>query len=157
MSWDDEAATWDDEPAVRAYSRGAFRSLGEVLADQGVPLDGARVLDFGCGTGLLTAAMAAQAREVVAMAVSGAMLEVLRAKELANVRTVQGELAVLLGTAGPRRRQLRPDHLLLGLCVPRGLPGHRRAPDDSARPCGLFVQWDWELDSRRGRALRVDP
>ncbi len=49
MSWDDEADTWDDNPAVQTYSRAAFRSL---IGLEGLTLEGKRVLDFGCGTGL---------------------------------------------------------------------------------------------------------
>ena len=43
MSWDDEAATWDDNQAVRTYAAAAFRSLQELLAKRGLSLQGAHV------------------------------------------------------------------------------------------------------------------
>ncbi len=146
MSWDDEAATWDDSEPVRAYARGAWRSLQEVCAERGVRLEGARVLDFGCGTGLLTEQVAPQAGEVVALDVSAAMLEVLQGKGLDNVRTVLGELADAVGEGA-----LAAGTFDLVVCssvcafVP-DYPATTALLAGLLAPSGLFVQWDWELD-----------
>ena len=51
--WDDVAVGWDDDEAVRSYTAAAHTSLLAVLASADKSLDGAKVLDFGCGTGLL--------------------------------------------------------------------------------------------------------
>ena len=79
--WADEAAGWDDNPAVVAYADAAFASL-----EAAMPLArDMRVLDFGCGTGLLTERMAPHVSEVVAVDASPAMIEVLASKGLPNV------------------------------------------------------------------------
>lgn len=140
MSWDDEAAGWDDDPAVRTYAAAAFRSLNETLASRGVPWVGARVLDFGCGTGLLTAAMAEHAREVVGLDASVAMIDVLRAKAAPNVRAVAGDLEAL---------ELGAFDLITCSSVCAFLPDYPAtvaALVGRLVPGGLFVQWDWELD-----------
>lgn len=140
MSWDEAASTWDDDPVVRAYSRAALRSLHELLRERGVGLDGARVLDFGCGTGLLTAAMAERAEHVVGLDVSVAMIEVLAAKQLPNVTAFAGELEALDDTGFD---------LITCSSVCAFLPDYPGTVDalvGRLRPGGLFVQWDWERD-----------
>ncbi|MFT4626712.1 MAG: 2-polyprenyl-3-methyl-5-hydroxy-6-metoxy-1,4-benzoquinol methylase [Myxococcota bacterium] len=146
MSWDDEAATWDDNAAVRAYSHAAHRSLLEVLAGAGRSLAGARVLDFGCGTGLLTAAIAADAAHVVGLDVSSAMIGVLRGKSLDNVTPLCGDLAAL---AGGEHLPTGGFQLVTCSSVCAFLDDYPAAVATLASllgPGGLFVQWDWELD-----------
>jgi len=150
MSWDQEAATWDEKPPVRAYSRAAFRSLQEACDARGVSLDGARVLDFGCGTGLLTAAMAARAREVVAVDASASMVAVLREKiaqgGLDNVRALSGELEALLSSdpALGGRFELITCSSVCGFLD--DYPGAVVLMASLLSPGGLFVQWDWAYD-----------
>ena len=78
--WDDYAEEWDTDPATRRYAELAFSSLLLVLERHGVTLAGARVLDFGCGTGLLTGHLLAAGATVHAFDTSAGMLQVLRAK-----------------------------------------------------------------------------
>ena len=137
MGWDEEAENWDDNPAVQTYSRAAFRSL---LGLSGLSLEGKRVLDFGCGTGLLTAAMAAEATSVVGLDVSAPMVEGLRRKELPNVTALVG---------GVHDHELGRFDLVTCSSVCAFLddyPGTVRALAALLRPGGWFVQWDWELD-----------
>ena len=47
-----------------------------------------RILDFGCGTGLLTEKLAPLVREVIAVDTSPNMIDVLRRKEIGNVTTI---------------------------------------------------------------------
>ncbi|NQU36936.1 MAG: SAM-dependent methyltransferase, partial [Actinobacteria bacterium] len=65
--WDDYAANWDSDPGARGYARAAFLSLQPVLADSGVSLAGARVCDFGAGTGLLAEQLVAAGAAVDAV------------------------------------------------------------------------------------------
>lgn len=146
MSWNDEAPGWDDNPVVRAYSAAAFASLQGVLAARGADLGAARVLDFGCGTGLLTAAMAAEARAIVALDPAPAMIDVLRGKAVPNLVAVCGTLDEVLGTA-----DFAPASFELVTCSSvcaflEDYPGTVAQLVPLLAPGGLFVQWDWELD-----------
>jgi 2-polyprenyl-3-methyl-5-hydroxy-6-metoxy-1,4-benzoquinol methylase len=146
MTWDDEAATWDDEPAVRSYSDAAFRSLLHTLDERGVALHGARVLDFGCGTGLLTARMAEHGANVVGLDRSPAMIDVLRDKAVPGVSAVCGDLAELAGREPLRSRSF---DLITCSSVCAFLPDYPAAVAQMVEllvPGGLFVQWDWEWD-----------
>ncbi|MEL6343096.1 MAG: class I SAM-dependent methyltransferase [Myxococcota bacterium] len=137
MSWDDAAATWDTNGAVQAYSRAAFRSLQDVLDARGAALSGARVLDFGCGTGLLTAAMADDASSIVGFDISLAMRAVLDAKGIPNVTTASGDLAALDVTVD----------LITCSSVCAFVPDYPetiRQLTAKLAPGGLLVQWDWE-------------
>lgn len=139
-AWADSAATWDDNPAVKLYAEAANRSLAAVLEREGKSLAGCDVLDFGCGTGLLTAMLVPQARSIVGLDSSPAMLERFRAKVdaagWANVRVEAGPL---------------PDTDRFDLIVASSVLGF--VPDLAAtvaliashlRVGGLLVQWDWE-------------
>ncbi|MCO4773789.1 MAG: class I SAM-dependent methyltransferase [Deltaproteobacteria bacterium] len=146
MTWDDEAATWDGNSAVRAYGAAALRSLGEVLDGRGASLTGARVLDFGCGTGLLTVAMAADAEGVVGLDLSAAMVGVLAGKGVKNVTALAGDIDSILPHPA-----LPSGGFDLVTCssVCAFLPDYPAAVRRLASlltPGGLFVQWDWELD-----------
>jgi len=151
MSWDKEAETWDTQPSVQAYSRAAFGSLLEACEARGLSLDGARVLDFGCGTGQLAERMAARAREVVALDASKPMADVLRLKViergLDNVRVLDGELGGLL--EAPPLVLSEPFDLITCSSVCAFLEDYPAAAAQLASllsPGGLFVQWDWAVD-----------
>ena len=82
-----EAATWDENPGRVMMARDVARAiLGTV--QPGPDMD---VLDFGCGTGLLTLALQPHVRTITAVDSSQGMLDVLdvkiREQNLANVRT----------------------------------------------------------------------
>jgi demethylmenaquinone methyltransferase/2-methoxy-6-polyprenyl-1,4-benzoquinol methylase len=81
-----------------AYDRmGAVLSFGQdprwrqALVDAVDPRPGQRVLDVACGTGLVTAAVAARGAEVVGLDQSLDMLGRARARGLSGVTFVQGE------------------------------------------------------------------
>jgi len=86
--FDKEAATWDEKPRRVQLAR----SVADEIARR-IPLSRERdVLDFGCGTGLLTLALQPLVRRVTGADTSAGMLDVLRAKVrelgLANVATI---------------------------------------------------------------------
>lgn len=83
-----EAATWD-EKSSRVQLAG---ELFEALCAR-APLDATlRVMDFGCGTGLLTLQLAPHVQSIVGVDASPGMLEVFRNKatvqQLSNVQSV---------------------------------------------------------------------
>jgi len=90
--FDAAAATWDENPArVRMARDVAGTILGMVK-----PGPDADVLDFGCGTGLVTLVLQPHVRSVTAADSSTGMLAVLDAKikagSLANIRTLHIDL-----------------------------------------------------------------
>jgi 2-polyprenyl-3-methyl-5-hydroxy-6-metoxy-1,4-benzoquinol methylase len=137
--WDDHARDWDDDEAVRAYAAAAFRSLLPVLDQHRVPLEGAHVLDFGCGTGLLTERLVAAGATVVAVDTSPAMLAVLE-----NKISTTGWSGVVTATAVPPSGEydLVVCSSVCGFLI--DYPASVRELVDLLRPGGLFVQWDWE-------------
>jgi predicted TPR repeat methyltransferase len=142
-SWDDAAHGWDDDPAVIAYAAAAHRSLVAVLDARGHGIEAARVLDFGCGTGLLTERLVTDgAASVAAVDTSEAMLAVLDAKVAAhgwgNVDTADG-----ISSSGTHY------DLVVASSVCSFLDDYPGTVADLASLLaagGTFVQWDWELD-----------
>ena len=151
MEWDDHAATWDDDPAVRTYAEAAFEAVGRILGERGLELHGNRVLDFGCGTGLLTRALAPQAREVVGLDPAAKMVEVLQGKvesnEWSHVHTVATTLEDAIADGNPH--VAGPFDIIVASSVCAFLPDYpatlRRLASMLA-PGGLFIQFDWELN-----------
>jgi 2-polyprenyl-3-methyl-5-hydroxy-6-metoxy-1,4-benzoquinol methylase len=146
MSWDEMASTWNDDPMVQAYSRAAFGSLERALAERGRSLHGARVLDFGCGTGLLTEHIAAHADHVVGLDISGPMVQVLDAKRIPNVRAVAADLLHALGTDPLQRDSFQ---LITCSSVLAFVPDHPATVAALATllaPGGLLIHWDWTLN-----------
>lgn len=142
-AWAEAAESWDDDPIVNAYAQAAWASLLDAVA---VEAD-ARVLDFGCGTGLLAERLASRVREVVAVDASPAMVQILAAKALPNVRHGVASLSPERGdddalTAGPFA-------LIVCSSVCAFLddyPGTVARLAARLAPGGHLVQWDWELD-----------
>lgn len=139
MEWDQYADHWDSNPDVLSYAKSAFATLAEVIE-----LGGLRVLDFGCGTGLLTERMARLAREVVALDASAKMIAVLDGKQLPNVTPVAGLLSEEWLTDS--RPLARPFDLIVASSVCAFLPDYERTLSLLATllvPGGTLVQWDW--------------
>jgi ubiquinone/menaquinone biosynthesis C-methylase UbiE len=86
-NFDTEAATWDENPARVKLAQDVARAIIGTVK----PGPDTDVLDFGCGTGLLTLALQPHVRSVAAVDSSQGMLNVLenkiRAQKIANVRT----------------------------------------------------------------------
>lgn len=90
--FDTAAATWDDNPARVAITR----RVSEAMIAQLPLAPGMKLLDYGCGTGLVTLALQPQVGEIVAADSSAGMLAALRGKiessGLPNVRTLPVDL-----------------------------------------------------------------
>ncbi len=153
MSWDSYADDWDDDEGARAYSHAAFVHLTRVCAERSVSLAGARICDFGCGTGLLTEKLAPVCAAVLAIDTSEQMIDRLRRKverlSLTNVRTTTQAVEQVVGNAPTLVAD--PFDLIVCSSVCAFLddyPDTVNTLTQLLRPGGLFVQWDWELDPR---------
>lgn len=84
--FDKEAARWDEDPGrVRLAN-----DIADALIEEIKPASDMDVLDFGCGTGLVTLRLAPLVRSVTGMDSSRGMLDVLKAKIAKyGVRNVQ--------------------------------------------------------------------
>ena len=149
--WDDYAEGWDANEDVRLYSERAFEGLLKILVGQDFGLSSSRVLDFGCGTGLLTEKLSPLAAQVVAMDSSAKMIDALLAKvdknNLMNVIAHTGAL----GSSAERSQsgRVRSFDLVVASSVCSFLPDYERAVQEIAallKPGGVFVQWDWLED-----------
>ena len=139
FDWDEHAGGWDENPDVRTYADHAFTVL-----TKGIEIDGARVLDFGCGTGLLTEKVAREASEVVALDPAAKMLDVLARKGLENVTTVAGALTPGLIAREPAF-ETKFD-LIVASSVLAFVPDYSqtlRQLRGLLRPGGKLIQWDW--------------
>lgn len=87
--FDKEAASWDANPGRVKLAA----DVAHAISQQITLSPGMDVLDFGCGTGLLTMHMASLVKSVTGIDSSRGMLDMLRAKaaaqHLANVSTLQ--------------------------------------------------------------------
>lgn len=139
--WDEYADGWDDDPAAGAYAAAAFESLLGLLDDNGVDLEGARVCDFGCGTGLLTDRLVAHAASIDAVDSSPAMLAVLDGKIARHAWTTVRTMAMPSSSA--------EYDLIVCSSVCGFLDDYARTVAELAStlaPGGWLVQWDWEAD-----------
>jgi len=138
-SWDDYAADWDHNESVREYCEKAFATLV-----QHTSLQGKRVLDFGCGTGLLSARLAEQADTVVALDASEKMIQVLAAKQVANLSCIASELSDSLIARTPAL-QSGFDVIVASsaLAFVPDYPHTLALLKQLLRPGGFLIQWDW--------------
>ncbi len=138
-SWDDYAEGWDSNEDVISYSDKAFRTLFEVVNPEGL-----LILDFGCGTGLLTERMAITADRIVAVDPSEKMISVLQNKQLSNVETL---IAVLSEETIKTYDLFRSKYdVIVASSVCSFLPdyeGTLRLLKTLLKPNGIFIQWDW--------------
>ncbi|SMY08301.1 class I SAM-dependent DNA methyltransferase [Flavimaricola marinus] len=143
--WNDHAEGWDDDPNVKRYAELAFGSLIAHLDIRAPDWAGRRVLDFGCGTGLMAEKVAPHVQEVVAVDTSDRMIAVLTAKAISNVRPLHADI-LAEGFPGAGDPGAGYD-LIYASSVCGFLPDYAAAVAKLAgllRPGGQFVQWDWQ-------------
>jgi len=155
LTWDVHADGWDENPAVRAYSEAAFASLVRLDEDRWLNLDGARILDFGCGTGLLAERLSKSAKDVVAIDTSVEMVHVLNDKikrrGLDNVRGIAKPIDAAMATHSRLFEEPFDIVTCSSVCgFLEDYPTMARTLSRLLRPGGAFVQWDWESDSASG-------
>lgn len=138
-TWDDYAEGWDSNPEVITYSNRAFQSLTDAI-----DCSDARILDFGCGTGLLTEKLSTQASAVVAIDPAAKMISVLNDKQLQNVVTIQAELTQQLIDHN-KHLQTRFDLIVASsaLAFVRDYKQTLLLLKQLLTDNGRLVQWDW--------------
>lgn len=139
-SWDEYAEDWDSNSDVIAYSRLAFDSLCTHYN-----LAGLKVLDFGCGTGLLTEKIASMASLVLAVDSSSKMINVLKEKNLTNVNTLACEISEKSINANPILKS--GYDLIVASSVCAFVTDFEKTLSNLKlllNPEGIFIQWDWK-------------
>jgi 2-polyprenyl-3-methyl-5-hydroxy-6-metoxy-1,4-benzoquinol methylase len=137
--WDEYAADWEKDQSTTFFTQQAFADLVKC-----VDLNGMHVLDFGCGTGLLSQCLSPRVKSIVALDASEAMVEELDKKWLTNVEPVVDYLTRGLVAQHPAFR--KQFDLVVASSVCGFLPDLSQALniiysllDDD----GVFVHWDW--------------
>lgn len=143
--FDSIASTWDESASRVALARAISSAILARVAPTGLE----RALEFGCGTGLVTALLAPSVGHVLAVDSSGGMLNVLRGKlrahRILNVETMQADLAhgMPQGPFDLVCSNMTPHHIedverLLSRIHGGLAPGGRIALADLAREDGSF-------------------
>ena len=145
---DDLAADWDTREDARIYAEQAFQSWNRKIAPLVSNLAESRVLDFGCGTGLLTEKLAPLCGHIVAVDTSRRMIEILRRKvedgDIGNITPL--ETAINSVTIAQNRELSDAFDLIVASSVCSFLSDYNATLRDLSslmKPGGLFVQWDW--------------
>lgn len=138
-SWDEYASDWDANKDAKAYAENAFETLCDT-----VNFNDLNVLDFGCGTGLLTEKLSPIANQIVALDSSQKMIDVLNDKTLINVST----LSTFLSKESIDANQIL--HGRFDLIVASSVCSFLTNYEDTLillksllTKNGVFVQWDW--------------
>lgn len=135
--WDNYAEMWDS--VASDYADNAFSELKKAIH-----LKGLRILDFGCGTGLLSERMAPFAKEIVALDNSVKMTEILKNKNLPDTTVVCDILTTDLISEQPALQN--QFDLIVASSVCSFLPNYSETVEllyTLLKPEGLFIQWDW--------------
>lgn len=147
--WDCYAPSWDADGGARAYASAAFTSLLRILRDADVALDDARVIDFGCGTGLLTERLVAAGATVEAVDTSTAMLAGVDSKSAEHDWT-----GVRTSTSLPDEYEVFDVVVCSSVCsFLDDYPAMVHELVARLRGGGLFVQWDWERTDENSHGL----
>ena len=149
--WDDHAVGWNANNDVRIFAEKAFDSLGRKIAPLMPNLADVRILDFGCGTGLLSEKLAPLCRHIVAVDTSAKMTGVLRNKVIddgiENITPLQTAINTAAVSEHPELT-VKFD-LIVASSVCNFLPDYEATLRDLSsmmKPGGYFVQWDWLAD-----------
>mmetsp|Transcript_10241 Transcript_10241/g.34861 ORF Transcript_10241/g.34861 Transcript_10241/m.34861 type:complete len:208 (-) Transcript_10241:37-660(-) len=153
--WGALAGDWDALAA--AYADAALAhllSLSPSPLVPGSPARSFRVLDFGCGTGLLSERLLPHlptAARVVALDVSPGMIAALEAKALGGVEARCGDVGDMMEADDPLLRE--GFDLVLASSVLAFVPSHPAAVASLAallRPGGWLLHWDWDASDGGG-------
>jgi len=138
-SWDEYASDWDANSDAMAYAGNAFETLRDI-----VNFSALNILDFGCGTGLLTEKLSPVAKRIVALDSSQKMIDVLDEKNLLNVSTLSENLSKK--SIGANKILHDKFDLIVASSVCGFLPDYENTLillKSLLTNNGIFVQWDW--------------
>lgn len=138
-NWDEYAEGWDNNDSTVLYASKAYASL-LVNAE----IAGVSVLDFGCGTGLLTQRIADQAASVVALDPSKKMISVLEKKHLKNVSTIDQVLSQHL--MNTHKSLQNGFDVIVASSALAFVPDYQQTLiqlKSLLNKGGSFIQWDW--------------
>ena len=139
--WDAFADSWDSNDLTSLYADRAHAALTDIIT-----LRDLRVLDFGCGTGLLTEKMSPNAEHIVALDGSVKMVERLKQKALPNVSPIADFLTPEFVRSAPLLQE--KFDLITASSVCAFLPDYAetlRLLRSVLKPTGIYAQWDWLL------------
>jgi ubiquinone/menaquinone biosynthesis C-methylase UbiE len=147
-TWDAEAASWDN-PGTMAYCEQAHSLLLSLVAIE----PSMTVLDFGCGSGLMTAKLRSACGRVVALDASPAMVARVAAKKAEQTweNVTPLNLVVSESTAGQLRAAAGDGGFDLAIAssvcmfVP-DLHATLRALASTLKPGASFVHLDWAAE-----------
>ena len=149
IDWNEHAEYWNEFDDAKLYTKNIY----QLLSDR-IDLKNLTILDFGCGTGLLTDYMTKKAKQIVAVDYAEKMIQVLNNKNYTNVETIAAELSQNTIDRNPAL-QTKFD-LIVAASVCAFLPNYEEVLTiikSLLKPDGIFVQWDWlknETDSDFG-------
>ncbi|GAB2648593.1 class I SAM-dependent DNA methyltransferase [Vibrio panuliri] len=152
INWDEHAEHWDTDEATSIFAEEAYSSLIKTFN-----IKGKHVLDFGCGTGLLSQKMSPEAKDIVALDYSEAMIEQLDNKALPNVEAVVDTLTRGLVAIHPAFRN--QFDLVVASSVCGFLTNYVDTCDivySLLEEGGHFIHWDW-LAVEPEEEMAMDP
>tara|TARA_R110002020_G_scaffold87061_1_gene214887 strand:+ start:2209 stop:2802 length:594 start_codon:yes stop_codon:yes gene_type:complete len=152
--WDKHAATWDANADARFYAEQAFASLNALIKLRDTSWKSKRVLDFGCGTGLLAEKIAPYVKELVAIDTSQRMIAALTKKNIGNVTAIHADF--LDSDYQHEGNRFSDFDLVYAASVCSFLPSYEHAVAVLTRALkqgGHFVQWDWQASAEDGFGL----
>jgi predicted TPR repeat methyltransferase len=140
--WDQLAETWEDDASNIEFTNKAYAELTRASG-----LENKHVLDLGCGTGLLSQLISLDAKSIVALDASEAMIEELDRKALKNVEPVVDSLTRGLVAQHPAFRKQFDLILAASVCsfLPR-LDECLEIAHSLLNKGGQFIHWDWIID-----------
>ena len=139
-SWDDYAEEWDTDADTMSYSEKAFESLIKEIN-----IEGKTILDFGCGTGLLTEKLSPLASSIVAIDTSSKMISTLQSKKLPNVTSLSEPLTTEL--IKNNSAFINKFNIVVASSVFSFLPNYDSILNllkSLLVTDGLLIQWDWQ-------------
>lgn len=143
IDWDALATQWENDDVNIEFVESAHH-----LLEKTVSTEGKHILDFGCGTGLMTEFIAMNAKSVVALDCSELMIEELDKKGLHNVEPVVDLLTRGLVAQHPAFRKQFDLIIASSVCgfLDDNLSEAMEIVYSLLDKGGMFIHWDWIND-----------